>query len=146
MSDVRTQLNELRHKLESLEALRDEFGDEVVDQKKAELEARIKALVDTGGGAFVAGDVEAGEDFVGRDKWQVILGDQYVSRAPDEVAPEMLLRAYLRSLAADCRRLPLGVVDPRFLQTKAETPLSLSDVYVDMDVLAPVRIIPSAGS
>jgi energy-coupling factor transporter ATP-binding protein EcfA2 len=139
MPDEQSQLAELRRKMESLETLRDEFGDDLVDRKKTELEARIQALVDTGGGAFVAGDVEAGEDVVGRDKWQIILGDQYVGQSPDNVAPETLLRAYLRSLAADCRRLPLGVVDPRFLQTKAETPLSLSDVYVDLDVLAPVR-------
>jgi formylglycine-generating enzyme required for sulfatase activity len=97
-------------------------------------------VVATGGGAYVGGTVDTGGgDFVGCDKWQIILGDQYVGVSPGQVPPETLLEAYLRSLAAECRRLPLGVVDPRFLQTGSETPLQLSDVYVDLDVLAPVR-------
>jgi len=94
--------------------------------------------IQTGGGALVAGDVQAGQ-FVGRDVWQLVLGDQYVGVPPDQIPPEVLLDAYLRVLAADCRRLPLSVVDPRFLQAGASQPVPLSDVYVDLDVLAPVR-------
>ena len=39
-----------------------------------------------------------------------------------EADTKALLGAYLRSLARECGRLPLGVVDPRFLQTSAEAP------------------------
>ena len=67
------------------------------------------------------------------------LGEEYLDLPAERVSPEVLLQAYLRSLAAECRRLPLGVVDPRFLQTGLETAVSLSEVYVDLDVLSPVQ-------
>jgi hypothetical protein len=73
---IRVQLAQLRDQLAKLKALRGVLGDALTDQKKAELESRIQTLVDTGGGALIAGDVEVDRgDFVGRDKWQVILGD-----------------------------------------------------------------------
>jgi predicted NACHT family NTPase len=50
-----------------------------------------------------------------------------------------LLRAYYRSLANECRRLPLGVVDPRFVRPQQEGQVSLPDVYVDLAVVSPVR-------
>jgi hypothetical protein len=147
LPSVEAQLAELRGQLAKLEALRSLLGAELTDQKRAELESRIGALVDTGGGTFVAGGVDVRQGgFVGRDRWQVILGDQYVGLAPDQVPQDALLQAYLRALAAECSRLPLGVVDPRFLQTSAETPVPLSQVYVDLDVLAPVREEPEEGA
>jgi len=142
MSDAQSQLAELRRKLASLESLRDVLGNDAVTKARAELETRIHALVPigTGGGAFVAGDVRVDRgDFVGRDKWQLWIERLYLGRSPDEVPPETLLQAYLRALAADCRRLPLGVVDPRFLQAGPESTVPLPDIYVDLDVLAPVR-------
>jgi hypothetical protein len=73
---IRVQLAQLRDQLAKLKALRGVLGDALTDQKKAELESRIQTLIDTGGGALIAGDVEVDRgDFVGRDKWQVILGD-----------------------------------------------------------------------
>lgn len=140
-SSIRAQLAELRRKLTSLESLLDVLGDDAVEQAKAELQDRIRALVETGGGVVMLGDVTAGRDVVGRDKWELILGDkhEYFGAPIHQVPPEVLLQAYLRSLAAECSRLPLGVVDPRFLQTGAETPVSLPEVYVDLDVLAPAR-------
>jgi formylglycine-generating enzyme required for sulfatase activity len=140
MSDSRAQRTELRRKLENLESLRGVLDDEAFERARAELESELQALVDTGGGALITGSVSIAQgDFVGRDKWHVVLGDQYVGLPPDQIPPDALLAAYLRMLAADCRRLPLGVVDPRFLQTGASQPVPLSDVYVDLDVLAPVR-------
>jgi len=143
MSDpasVRVELAELRRKLASLESLRDVLGDEAVEKARADLEARMRALVGTGGGALVLGDVDVTDgDFVGRDKWQLWVERLYLGQPPDRVPPEVLLQAYLRALAAECRRLPLGVVDPRFLHAGPETPVPLSEVYVDLDVLAPAR-------
>jgi len=140
MTDNLAQLAELHDQLAKLESLRGLLGDALTDQKRAELETRIRFLVETGGGAVVAGGVTVtGGDFVGRDRWQIILGDQYVGQTPDQVPPDVLLQAYLRALAADCRRLPLGVVDPRFLHAGPESAVPLPDVYVDLDVLAPVR-------
>ena len=143
---VQVQLAELRDQLAKLEALRGVLGNELTDQKKAELETRIQTLVETGGGAFIAGDVEVPRgDFIGRDKWQVILGDQYVGVPASQVPTNTLLAAYLRALAAECRRLPLGVVDPRFLQAGPEAPMYLSDVYVDLDVLTVARDVAKNG-
>jgi formylglycine-generating enzyme required for sulfatase activity len=112
--------------------------------------AKVVHQINTDGGAYIGGDVTVGRDLTGRDKivhgdevggdkWQVVLGGQYVGLSPSLVSPETLLEAYLRSLAAGCRRLPLGVVDPRFLQAGSETPVHLSDVYVDLDALTPAR-------
>jgi formylglycine-generating enzyme required for sulfatase activity len=42
------------------------------------------------------------------------------------------LKAYLRSLAVECSRLPLGIIDEQFAN---KNPLSLKDVYIDLDVL-----------
>ena len=64
------------------------------------------------------------------------LGDTYVS--PD-APPEELLHAYYRSLAAECARLPLGVVDPKFAAPGREGEVSLHQVYVGLDVVVPVR-------
>ena len=55
---IETQLDELREQLAKLESLRDLLGDEVTDEKAAKLESEIQALVETGGGAFVAQTVE----------------------------------------------------------------------------------------
>jgi len=63
-------------------------------------------------------------------------GDTFVS---PEAPPEELLRAYYSSLAAECARLPLGVVDPRFATPGSEGKVSLHQVYVGLDVIAPVR-------
>ncbi|MBN1137953.1 MAG: SUMF1/EgtB/PvdO family nonheme iron enzyme [Anaerolineae bacterium] len=111
--------------------------------------------IETGGGAYFAGSVDNRGILVGRDqviqgdwiegdkvmgsKWQVVLGDQYIGMSLDQVAPETLLEAYLRWLADDCRRLPLGVVDPRFVRAGSESPVPLDRVYVDLDVLSPPK-------
>ncbi|WP_295458987.1 SUMF1/EgtB/PvdO family nonheme iron enzyme [uncultured Thiodictyon sp.] len=71
--------------------------------------------MDTGGG-----------DFIGRD--------QITIHAPD-TTPKQLLIAYYRDLAAECSRLPLGVVDPRFAQPGARTEVDLPSVYTDLHVV-----------
>jgi hypothetical protein len=137
---VQQQLADLRRKLENLESLRDVLGDQAVEKAKAELDTQIRALVETSGGALVAGDVAIRHgNFVGRDQWQLWVDNLYLDSAPGQVPPEALLQGYYRALAAECSRLPLGVVDPRFLQTGSQTPVPLTDIYVDLDVLAPVR-------
>ncbi|HHH41247.1 MAG TPA: NACHT domain-containing protein [Chloroflexi bacterium] len=139
---IQEQIAELRRKLTNLESLRDVLGDEAPERARAELESRLQALVQTGGGAFLAGNVEVRRgDFVGRDKWRVWVDQLYLGHSPDRVPPTALLQAYYRSLAAECSRLPLGVVDPRFLPTGTEEPgaVALSGVYVDLEVQAPPR-------
>lgn len=90
--------------------------------------------IETIGGAFVAGDVSIeGGDFVGRDQYRITIDSKEASR-------EELLRAYYRSLANECSHLPLGIVDPKFLRPKDTAQISLHQVYVGLDVVAPVRV------
>jgi len=63
-------------------------------------------------------------------------GDTIIS---PEAPPEELLRAYYSSLAKECARLPLGVVDPKFATPGREGEVSLHQVYVGLDVVASVR-------
>jgi len=91
----------------------------------------VTASVSTAGGAFIGGSANAGRDFVGRDRIEIHLAPA----AQDP--PEPLLAAYYRSLADECRRLPLGVIDTQFVRTANEASIPLPDIYVDLDVVAP---------
>jgi len=160
--DLRAEYQRMLARLEVLAAAQGALGERWADfeaQLREELALMGGQLrVETGGGAVVFGDVvvEHG-DFVGRDKTVIIArgeravivgGDAHgliavtgdgsrVYVSPDRVSPKILLAAYLRALARECQRLPLGVVDPRFLQAGPETPVPLPEVYVDLDVVAP---------
>jgi len=129
--ELRAGYEQILNRLEVLAAAREALG-----ERWADFEARLREelaqlggclQVETGGGAVVFGDVRVLHgDFVGRDKITVTGDGSRIIIAPEEVSPEALLAAYLRTLARDCQRLPLGVVDPRFLQGGPETPVSLS--------------------
>ncbi|MFQ6102130.1 MAG: SUMF1/EgtB/PvdO family nonheme iron enzyme [Anaerolineae bacterium] len=157
--DLRAEYQRMLARLEVLTAAQGALGERWADfeaQLREELAHMGGGLrVETGGSAVVFGDVVAYE-FVGRDKTIITVrgervivvgGDAHgliavtgdgsrVYVSPDQVPPEA---AYLRALARECQRLPLVVVDPRFLQTGPETPVPLPEVYVDLDVVAPVR-------
>jgi hypothetical protein len=82
-------------------------------------------------GTVVLGDANTGGgDFVGRDQYKFVYAGQ---------PPQELLTAYYRCVAQECGRLPLGVVDPRFVPAGGETELSLASVYTDLDVVAVPR-------
>jgi len=135
-----TQLSKLRGKLADLVSLKDVLGREAFEAAKANLERQIQVLLDTGGGVAVGGAVHVHNgDFVGRDKWQIILGNQYNHISTDEAPQELLLQAYYRALAGECRHLPLGVFDPKFVQPGWEEKLALHQVYVDLDVVSPLQ-------
>ena len=131
---------EYRHMLGALDALaaaQAALGERWADfeeQLAKELERMGGELrIDTGGGALVFGSVQVEYgDFVGRDKNVEIHIDK-------ETPPTDLLQAYYRSLANECRHLPLGLVDPKFTQPASEGEVALHEVYVNLDVVAPVR-------
>ena len=152
------EIERLRQKLRSLETLREDFGNDTVDAKRREIEARIDSLIQTSGGSVVAGSVETdGGDFIGRDQLRaggerstVIGGDaqhlvlvsgdgNQVRISTDQAAPDILLAAYYRDLAAECSRLPLGIVDPRFARPGTESEVPLPSVYTDLHVVAVPR-------
>jgi formylglycine-generating enzyme required for sulfatase activity len=74
MTSYQEKLGELRQKLASLKTLRDELGDDLAEQKKTELEARIEALIKTSGGAVVGEGIDIKDgDFIGRDQINLII-------------------------------------------------------------------------
>jgi len=104
-----------------------------LEQELAELRQRQAT---TQSGARVKGDVAThGGDFVGRDQ---------IVNITAESPPDDLLAAYYRCVAAECRRLPLGVIDKEFLRTSqgvvaGQHDVPLPDVYVDLDVVTPAE-------
>lgn len=55
----------------------------------------------------------------------------FVGEHSEEIA------AYFRALAADCKRLPLGIIDTRFISTAGENTVLLPDIYVELHVVTP---------
>lgn len=143
MDQAQLRAAEIQEQISKLEALRLLLGDAVVDDKRAELERQLAALT---GVAISASTANIGGDVVGRDKVTSVSGgtvlmDNQIETVviADRDAPENLLRAYYRSLAAECRRLPLGVIDKEFVRTSGEQIIPLPDIYIDLDVIEPLQ-------
>jgi len=129
------KLAQLQDLLESLEKLRPVLGDATVDAKKRDIEAQLRTLIQTGGGAVIAGAVDTGGgDFVGRDKniYNIrIQAGAYVGERPR--THERALEIYRRVLAARTGDLPLRGFDPEASDaTSARSDLSLAGVYVSL--------------
>jgi formylglycine-generating enzyme required for sulfatase activity len=128
------KLAQLEDFLESLEKLRLVLGDETVDAKKRDIEAQLQTLIQTGGGAVIAGAVDTGGgDFVGRDKNIniCIQAGAYVGERPR--THERALEIYRGVLAARTGDLPLRGFDPEASDaTSARSDLSLAGVYVSL--------------
>jgi hypothetical protein len=84
---------------------------------------------------------EGGVVIGGNAEYVIILtnGGNTITRPADQVEPLALLRGYYRLLAQDCQHLPLGVVDPRFVQPGRQDDISLAEVYTDLDVVSAPR-------
>jgi formylglycine-generating enzyme required for sulfatase activity len=156
MRDQAEQIALIEEQLARLEALRQVLGDALTDQKQTELRAQ---LTDISGGVTISGTTKVGGDVVGRDKTTyaataeratVIAGStsgvtlinsegNTIVVPPDRLEPDILLQAYYRSLAAECSRLPLGLIDKEFVHTSGDQIIALPDVYVDLDVITPMR-------
>lgn len=66
MTEDDSKISKLQEKITSLEKLRSELGNEIVDEKIAALRAQIQAI--RTGGSLVQGSVESHGDFIGRDQ------------------------------------------------------------------------------
>jgi hypothetical protein len=82
---------------------------------------------------FQARQVSLDRDSFGN--WVITGDNNTITLAPDE-APAAHLRLYYRSLAEDCRQLPLGLVNEEFIRPGVERSLSLTSVYTDLDVVS----------
>ncbi|QKS29406.1 MAG: Serine/threonine-protein kinase pkn1 [Accumulibacter sp.] len=106
----------------------------------AELQAQLAArqqgdadhpaqAIDTGGGAAVAGAVNAGGHFIGRDFVQVI--NRIVHHGEDPAEAKAVIAHYLAALAGELAGLRLGEIDLSASDGRRE-PLQLADVYVPL--------------
>ena len=149
---LRSNLQRVRDAIASLTAAGE---DEQMLQPLRQRESQLRQQIDTGGGAAVGGSVfTGGGPFIGRDYQRVevasgaffVSGDihgltvvnqagQQQRLAPDQAQPDKLLEVYYRWLAEECRRLPLGVIDAKFVRTNVDETVPLPDVYVDLDVV-----------
>jgi hypothetical protein len=118
--------DKLRRRREALKRYLAEMGETGADD--AELApfrqqlAQIEGQIQTMGSAIVAGD------------------NNRVLVDADDQPPEFWLQAYYRCLAAQCSRLPLGVIDVERVRTGSDNAIPLPAVYVDLDVVsAPPR-------
>ena len=73
--------------------------------------------IDTGGGAYIGGDVKAGGDFVGRDQVIItgdgnVVGDQSSATVIKQVTEGATLAEFLRLLAELRQALPAAGLDP----------------------------------
>ncbi len=159
MTTIQEQIGQIRKKIAAHRMLQ-ELGEEHTDEIAA-LETQLQTLINTQGGAFVAGDVHTGGGtFVGRDQVLATLADgsviiggnaqgviivtgenNRVILGADQVPPEALLKMYYRSLTLECRRLPLGVVDPNFADPLNQDGVSLNEVYTDLHVVSPLSAV-----
>jgi len=121
MSETKQRVDELRERLAELQAEIDRL--EASDEDSAARADGRSILVqrDAKGAILVTGDGN-----------RVYAGD---------ADPELLLKAYLASLAHDCDFLPLGTIDTQF-RDGGERRVRLPDVYVELDVTTAPR--PSA--
>ena len=89
------------------------------------------------GGSFFGGEVDNRGGF--------LVGGNYTVNVAPEAPPLDLLRAYYTSLAAECCRLPLGVIDVEYVRTSGVQPIPLPDIYVDLDVVTAAEERPGSS-
>jgi len=65
------------------------------------------------------------------------LAEQYAQTPAKNIPAEELTLAYLRAIASECSELPLGIVDPRFLEKAGKDSITLPGIYIDLDVQPP---------
>jgi formylglycine-generating enzyme required for sulfatase activity/energy-coupling factor transporter ATP-binding protein EcfA2 len=147
--DIQAQIEELQEQLISLKAAGSpEIVLQTLRDKITQLENQLHPT----------GKAEPTDESVGPDRVLATLGDRSViiggdaqgltvitgdgnrvNISPEDVPVDTLLKAYYRSLAAECSRLPLGVIDVEFVRTSRKGDVPLPDVYVDLDVTTPPK-------
>ena len=76
MGEHNEEIARLKEQIESLERLRGVLDVEFVAAKISELNLQLDQLIQTHGGAYIAGEVRTGGgDFIGRDQINILLRD-----------------------------------------------------------------------
>ena len=137
------RIAELRDRLEQLEAVRNVMDAAAFAALVRDTEDELRRLESEA--AEAEPQVAAGERSVvisgDATHVTIVTGDhnRVVRQVPvGEAEPEILYQAYLSSLAGDCGRLPLGVIDSQF-RGGVERAVGLSEVYVELDVTRTAR-------
>ena len=149
MNETDPAVQKYQTRLERLESLRDLLGEEQYRIALARLEVQFRDQVQT---RQQPRQSEAGQpderlsillqsrqvnvtsDASGNI---IITGDNnLVLTLPPDQAPELLLRLYYRSLAAECSRLPLGLIHEEFARPGVDSSVTLPSVYTDLDVVS----------
>ena len=147
--DIQAQIEELQEQLSVLEAA---DSPEIVLQTLRDKIAQLKNQL------HPTGKEEPPDKLVGPDQILARLGNRSViigggaqgltvitgdgnriNISPKDVPVDILLNAYYRSLAAECSRLPLGVIDVEFVRANRKGDVPLPDVYVNLDVTTPPK-------
>ena len=147
--DIQAQIEELQEQLSVLEAA---DSPEIVLQTLRDKIAQLKNQL------HPTGKEEPPDELVGPDQILATLGNRSViigggaqgltvitgdgnriNISPEDIPVDTLLNAYYRSLAAECSRLPLGVIDVEFVRKSSKGDVPLPDVYVDLDVTTPPK-------
>lgn len=144
--DVRAAFDEILTKLEApreaqtslSEADKKWFVDALLNDVKA-LGSALNVTINTGGGAYVAGEVSVNGDFVGRDKiiHTLIESLTIVTGKADPSEESGWLASYLRAVIEDCSGINLQAIDDSAARGDRDSarrePPKLSDVYVDLN-------------
>jgi len=135
MPTIQEQIEQLRKRLESILHVQDLIPNapEQIEALKRELAEKEATLINTEGGAFVAGNVSTGgRDFVGRDKITNIYQGAYHGLAPRD--QDEALSIYLKTLLDRCGVLPLqGFTDQTSDATSSRPRLTLPGVYIQLN-------------
>ncbi len=130
-----------------------------VSERASQRELARITSVHTGGGAYIAGNVNTGGgDFAGRDLHKmtvegdvnapVIVGSgNVINNAPDlqklaEQEREKARRGYLAELRAACQVLPLAAIGG---DESGDAEITLDQVYIDMDTTTPKEPVKAGG-
>ncbi len=135
MPAIQEQIEALKKRLESVLHVQDLIPNaaEQIEALKKELAEKEALLINTGGGAYVGGNVNTGGgDFTGRDKITNIYQGTYHGLAPRDQGEALAI--YLGTLLDRCGVLPLqGFTDQSSDATSSRPRLSLTGVYIQLN-------------
>lgn len=100
-------------------------------QQNADLLIQGNARLDVKGDLIGRKIVEGNEYSAARDLY-ILQGASLATRGDAS-----LREFYLRRLAAACAELPFGILDPRFFEMSGARELTVKDIYIALDVMAP---------
>jgi len=146
LNDLEKQISTLKQQLASLEGMRAILGDAAFVAASTPIRQRIDQLVQTAGGAYIAGDVRTDSgDVTGRDKYEVsaggniqapvVAGQGNITIINLPLSTKDHRARYLDAFSRACQSLPLAAMGA---DENTDLDVSLDQVYIDLDTTSPV--------